>query len=91
MGFSLATYKQTLSQSPAQYFDSSARENKSVLLFRKKKKESKKERNEDVVERNSSLSATPLLNPYARLRGRKYPQFRVIRVEAAYSIGMDLN
>lgn len=84
MGFSLATCKRTLSQSPAQYFDSGARKNKSVL------KKSEGERNEDVVERNSSTSATALLNPYARLRGRKYPQFSVIRVEAAYPIGTDL-
>lgn len=56
----------------------------------KKKKKGKGERNEDVVERNGSPSATALLNPYARLRGRKYPQFSVIRVEAAYSIGTDL-
>lgn len=78
MGFSLATCKQTLSQGPAQYFDSRARKNKSVLLFPLKKK-SERERKEDVVERNSSPSATALLNPYARLRGRKYPQFSVIR------------
>lgn len=53
-------------------------------------KKAKEKRNEDVVERNGSPSATALLNPYARLRGRKYPQFSVIRVEAAYSIGTDL-
>lgn len=34
-----------------------------------------RERNEDVVERNGSPSATASLNPYARLRDRKYPQF----------------
>ena len=51
---------------------------------------SERERNEDVVERNGSPSATALLDPYARLRGRKYPQFSVIRVEAAYSIGTNL-
>lgn len=56
----------------------------------KKKKKNEGERNEDVVERNGSPSATALLNPYARLRGRKYPQFSVIRVEAAYPIGTDL-
>ena len=55
-----------------------------------KKKKNEGERNEDVVERNGSPSATALLNPYARLRGRKYPQFSVIRVEAAYPIGTDL-
>lgn len=66
-------------------------------VFQKKKeregeraRERREKRNEDVVERNSSTSATALLNPYARLRGRKYPQFSVIRTEVAYSIGTDL-
>lgn len=49
-----------------------------VFCFSRWKK-SERERKEDVVERNSSPSATALLNPYARLRGRKYPQFSVIR------------
>lgn len=53
-------------------------------------KKGERERNEDVVERNGSPSATALLNPYARLWGRKYPQFSVIRVEAAYPVGTDL-
>lgn len=60
-----------------------------VFCFSSEKK-SERERNEDVVRRNGSPSATALLNPYARLRGRKYPQFSVIRVEAAYPIGTDL-
>jgi len=59
-------------------------------LKKRKKRESERERKEDVGKRNGSPSATALLNPYARLRGRKYPQFNVIRVEAAYPIGKDL-
>lgn len=68
-------------------------EKTNVFLNKKRERAREREgekRNEDVVERNSSTSATALLDPYARLRGRKYPQFSVIRTEVAYSIGTDL-
>lgn len=83
--FSLATCARTPGQGPARYFDSGARENRGVL-----RESELRGRNEDVVGRNSSTSATASLDPYARLRGRKYPQFTVIRAEAAYPIGADL-
>ena len=77
---------------PISHIDRGARKNKSVFAFPRVEEEKKKNRtrNEDVVERNSSPPATALLDPYARLRGRKYPQFSVISVEAAYPIGVVL-
>lgn len=74
----------------AKCFDSRARKNKSILLFFVKRKIGGKKRNEDIVERNGSPSAAALLDPYAELRGRKYPQFSVIRLEAAYPVGLVL-
>ena len=101
---SLASWTQTRSQGPAHYFDSTAEKTKAFFTFQKRKKNEKTTERESEREnerreggrrawrgeKNSSTSAPASLVPYARLRGRKYPQFNVIREEAAWPIEADL-
>ena len=88
---------------PCSLFWQRCQKNKSIFHFSSEKEEEEKINREREQERrreggrrtwggekNSSTSAPALLVPYARLRGRKYPQFNVIRAGAAQPIAAAL-